>query len=120
MAGQTTTSEAPVDPFSAVTIGDPNSGATDTLTITLSGAGGTLTGADLINDGDGAYTLAAASATTITKEVEALVFTPIAGAPGTSSLDHNLHPERREQRLRHRHSQQHDHGDRHQSGAQRG
>ena len=72
-------------PFSAVTITDPNSGATDTLTITLSGVGGTLSGTGLINDGGGVYTLAAASATTITTEVEALAFTPTAGAPGTSS-----------------------------------
>ena len=45
VAGQTTTSEAPVTPFSGVTIADANNGGTDTdtLTITLSG-GGALSG----------------------------------------------------------------------------
>ena len=85
VAAQPTTSEALVHPFSAVTITDPNSGATDTLTITLSGAGGTLSGTGLINDGDGVYTLAAAAPATINTEVDALAFTPTAGAPGTSS-----------------------------------
>jgi hypothetical protein len=39
--GQTATNEAPVTPFAHVTVGDANVGATDTLTITLGGAGGT-------------------------------------------------------------------------------
>ncbi len=59
-AGQTTTSETPLDPFSGVTIGDTNgSSPTDTLTITLSGSGGTL---DLTGGTGGVYTLAAAPA----------------------------------------------------------
>ena len=40
VSGQTTTSEAPVKPFTHVAIGDANVGATDILTITLGGAGG--------------------------------------------------------------------------------
>ena len=36
VGGQQTTADAPVDPFSGVTIGDLNANATDTLTITLS------------------------------------------------------------------------------------
>ena len=116
VAGQTTSADAAVAPFSGVTIADPNSGATDTLTITLSdGANGTLTGTGLINDGGGVYTLAAASPATISSELDALVFTPTAGAPG-SSTHHHLHAERRQQRRRHRHRQQHHHGDRHRSG----
>jgi hypothetical protein len=59
-----------------VTIGDRNSGATDTLTITLTGSG-------LVNDGGGVYTLAAASPTSITSELDALSFTPVAGTPTT-------------------------------------
>ena len=47
LANQTTTSEAPVHPFSGVTITDANSGATDVLTITVGGAGGALSGAGL-------------------------------------------------------------------------
>lgn len=39
ISSQATTSETPVDPFSGVTIGDTNAGATDTLSITLSRSG---------------------------------------------------------------------------------
>ena len=86
VAGHTTSADAAVEPFAGVTIADPNSGATDTLTITLSdGANGTLTGTGLINDGGGVYTLAAASPATISSELDALVFTPTAGAPGSST-----------------------------------
>ena len=57
VAGQTTTSEATLRPFSDVTIGDANNGGTnvDTLTITLSGSG-TLSGAGPLGAGD-VYTL---------------------------------------------------------------
>ncbi|WP_409999057.1 beta strand repeat-containing protein, partial [Bradyrhizobium sp. SZCCHNRI2007] len=81
-AGQTTTSEAAVHPFSGVTIGDANVGATDTLTITLSGAGGTLSGAGLSGSGN-TYTLSG-SAATITSQLQALTFTPSAGSPNSS------------------------------------
>jgi hypothetical protein len=87
VAGQTTSSEAPVNPFSGVSISDPNSGATDTLTITLSANGttGTLSGSGLSGSSSGVYTLAAASAATITSELQALKFTPTAGAPNSST-----------------------------------
>ena len=87
VAGQTTTSEAPVHPFAGVTISDPNTAATDTLTITLSNGGttGTLSGSGLSGGTNGVYTLAAAAAATITSELDALVFTPKAGAPGSST-----------------------------------
>ena len=70
-----------------MTIADPNSGATDTLTITLSnsGATGTLSGSGLSGGDGGVYTLAAASPATISSELDALVFTPTAGAPGSST-----------------------------------
>ena len=88
MSGQTTTSEAPVKPFAHVTIGDANAGATDTLTITLGGKGGTLidgTGfSSLTTVSAGVYTLAGTAAA-ITSELDALIFTPTAGAPNTSS-----------------------------------
>ena len=83
-SGQTTTSEAPVRPFAHVTIGDANVGATDTLTITLGGAGGTLNGTGLSAVGAGVYTLSG-TAGAITSALDALVFTPTAGAPNTSS-----------------------------------
>jgi hypothetical protein len=87
-AGQTTTSEAPVTPFSHVTIGDANSGATDTLSIQLTGGGGTLAdGAGftgLVTGTAGLYTLTGTAAG-ITAELDALVFTPAAGAAGVSA-----------------------------------
>jgi hypothetical protein len=88
VSGQTAIREAPVTPFKGVTIGDTNAGATDTLTITLGGAGGTLSGAGLSGGAGGVYALSG-TAVTITAELDALVFTPIftqkAGAPSTSS-----------------------------------
>jgi autotransporter-associated beta strand protein len=88
VGGQTTTTEAPVTPFKGVTIGDVNVGATDTLTITLGGGSGTLSGAGLSGGAGGVYTLFGTAAT-ITAELDALVFTPIftpkAGAPNASS-----------------------------------
>ncbi|MFZ0208503.1 MAG: hypothetical protein WAL59_20765, partial [Roseiarcus sp.] len=84
LAGQTTTSEAAVKPFSGVTIGDANSGASDALTITVTGAGGTLSGTGLTGGTGGVYTLTGTAAA-ITSELDALSFTPNAGSPGTSS-----------------------------------
>ncbi len=83
-SGQTTTSEAPVLPFAKVTIGDANANAKDTLTIRLGGAGGGLTGAGLSGGAAGVYTLSGTAAT-ITSELDALSFTPTAGAPNTTS-----------------------------------
>ncbi len=82
VAGQTTTSEAPVNPFANVTVGDANSGATETLTITLSGSGGVLSGAGLTG-GNGSYALSGTAAA-VTAELDALSFTSTAGQPGTS------------------------------------
>jgi Ca2+-binding RTX toxin-like protein len=84
VANQPTTSEAAVKPFSGVTIGDKNSGATETLTITVGGTGGTLSGAGLSGGPGGIYTLSG-TASTVTSELEALSFTPTAGAPNSSS-----------------------------------
>ena len=81
VAGQTTTSEAPVSPFSGVTVTDPNQG-TDTLTIALNGAG-TLSGAGTINP-DGTYRIIGTAAQ-VTSQLEAVTFTPAAGQPGTSA-----------------------------------
>jgi uncharacterized repeat protein (TIGR03803 family) len=81
-AGQTTVSQTPINPFAGVTIGDLNSGATDALTITLSGAGGTLSGTGLSGSGN-TYTLSG-TASAITSQLDALVFTPTAGQPNTN------------------------------------
>ncbi len=81
-AGQTTTDEATISPFTGVSINDVDAGATETLTISLSGSGGTLSGAGLTG-GSGSYTLSGTAAA-VTTELDALSFTATAGAPGTS------------------------------------
>jgi uncharacterized repeat protein (TIGR03803 family) len=80
-AGQKTAFEAPIDPFSGVTIGDANAGATDTLSITLSGPG-SLSGTGL-SGSNGNYTLTGTAAA-ITSELRALSFTPVNGVLNTS------------------------------------
>ncbi len=77
-----TTSEAPVTPFSGVTVTDPNSSATDTLGIDVQGYG-TLSGDGLNNPIGGYYTLTGTAAD-ITKNLDALTYTPTAGPPDTS------------------------------------
>src|SRR5208283_5845754 len=66
-------------PFSSVTITDPNTDTTDSLTIELTGDGGTLTdgaGFDgLTTSAPGVYILSG-NAAAITKELDALIFTP--------------------------------------------
>ena len=79
VAGQTTSAEASIKPFSGVAITDPNSQATETLTITVGGSGGTLSGAGLSGGASGVYTLSG-SATTVAGELDALSFTAAAGA----------------------------------------
>ena len=91
VAGQTTTSEAPVTPFSGVTIGDANNNGTDTdtLTITYAAGDGTLTdgagfpGTSSLSGASGDYTLTGTAAA-ITAELDALSFTPVDGVPNTA------------------------------------
>jgi uncharacterized repeat protein (TIGR03803 family) len=82
VSSQATTSETPIDPFSGVTIGDTNAGATDTLSITLSGLG-SLSGTGL-SLSSGIYKLTGTAAA-ITSELRALSFTPVDGVPNTSA-----------------------------------
>ena len=87
VANQHTVSGTPVTPFSSVTITDPNNSGidTNTLTITLSGGGTLADGAGfngLTTGAAGTYTLSGTAAN-ITQELDALVFTPSAGAPNT-------------------------------------
>ncbi len=64
-------------PLADVTFADTNPGATDSLTITMSGAGGTLSGA--ISDGaTGSYRLPGGTPTALTSSLGALTFTPAA------------------------------------------
>jgi hypothetical protein len=74
-ANQTTINEAPIDPFSGVTIGDQPD-AQDTLTITLTGGGGTLTGAT--SSSPTGYSLQG-TAQEITQALDLVSFTPNAG-----------------------------------------
>jgi Protein of unknown function (DUF3383) len=87
-AGQSTASGEPDTPFASVTIADPNIDASDSLSIQVSGAGGTLAdGAGftgLATSAPDVYALSGTAAA-ITSELDALVFTPSAGA-GTTTL----------------------------------
>ena len=78
----------PIKPFAHATVGDTNVGASDTLTITLGGAGGTLADgvgfSGVTSLGAGVYRLSGAAAT-ITSELNALSFKPNAGMPNTTS-----------------------------------
>jgi plastocyanin len=93
VSGQTTTDETSLDPFSGVTITDPDYGVTDSMLITLTGtsgvatdADGTLSGTGLVKLGVGLYSLSAVSPVSLTTELEALTFTPTAHqvAPGST------------------------------------
>ena len=87
----TTTNDAAVHPFTGVTIGDLNPGATETLTITLSspgtvnGASGKLTGTGLAGGANGVYTLSGTAAA-VTSELDLLTFTPVKGATGSTTI----------------------------------
>ena len=81
-AGQTTTSDAPLKPFATATVADPNSGATDTLSIVLTGAG-SLSGTGLSGSA-GSYSLSGTAAA-VTSALQGLTFTPAAGAAGTAA-----------------------------------
>lgn len=84
-AGQTVTNNATIDPFAGVTISDPDVGVTYSATITLAGAGGTLSGAGLTETATaGTFSLAATDLRTLSTELDALTFAPSNGTPGTS------------------------------------
>jgi hypothetical protein len=86
VADQQTPSDTLIDPFATVTINDPNVGATDTLTITLTGDGmtGQLSGIGLTDNTDGVYTLSG-TAFDITEDLHGLSFDPTGGA-GTATI----------------------------------
>jgi hypothetical protein len=84
VAGQLSVAGESMRPFSNVAIADPSATSTDTVTITLGGAGGALTGTDLTGGTGGVYTLTD-SAAAITGDIEALVFTPASEMPGSTT-----------------------------------
>ena len=92
-------------PFSSVTIADPNTDTTDTLTIELTGGGGTLTdgaGFDgLTTSAPGVYILSGTAAA-ITSELDALIFTPSAST-GDDDIHFDRHVERGNERERRKH-----------------
>lgn len=73
-----------VGPFIGVSVADPDKNAATSAAITLTNAGratdadGVLTGAGLTHTGAGTYSLAAASPSALTSELQALLFTPTA------------------------------------------
>jgi hypothetical protein len=75
VGGQSTPSGQPDTPFSFVTIKDPNIDTSDSLSITLTGGGGTLAGSGLTESAPGVYLLSGTAAE-ITSELDAVVFTP--------------------------------------------
>ena len=78
-----------VNPFTGVTIGDINSGSpNETLTITLSGVAGTLSGTGL--SGSGSHYTLTGSASTVTSELDALVFTPTGAISGSAETTFTL------------------------------
>ena len=91
--GQTTDSSTPINPFANMVLTDANANATDTLTIAMSDATGTLAGDGLTNNQDGTYTLTG-DAATVQSELQALSFKfdpGHAGATTTFSLtDHSV------------------------------
>jgi RTX calcium-binding nonapeptide repeat (4 copies) len=82
VTGQTVNDDATTQPFATTTISDPDFGATETVTITLTAGGvasdanGMLSGAGLTRTGVGTYTLATGTPAEVTAELQALMFTP--------------------------------------------
>jgi hypothetical protein len=82
-AGQTTTQNIAVDPFTGVVIGDAG-GGTDIVTVTLTNLNGGLTGTGVTTTGTpGVYTVTGVDPATTNADLDAAVFTPT-GAPNTA------------------------------------
>lgn len=84
----TTVAETPTSVFAGVTIADRNSNGVETLTITISGGGTLADGAGysgLVNEGAGVYQLSG-TASAVTAELDATIFTAAAGATVTLKL----------------------------------
>ena len=112
----TTTEDAAVKPFATVTVADSNVGRHRYAhhRAQRRGATGKLSGStDLGGGGGGVYTLTGA-ATTISQDLEGLVFTPRRRHAGLEH-DHHVHAERHQHR-RYQRQSRHGHGDRHRCG----
>ena len=87
VAGQSTPSGQTDTPFSSVTITDPNTLTTDSLSIQITGGGGTLAdgaGFSGLTESPAGVYLLAGTAAAITSELDALVFTPSAFSATTT------------------------------------
>jgi hypothetical protein len=80
----TVTSDVGLKPFADMTIADKNVGATEKLTITMTG-GGTLAGDGLTQTGDGTYILTG-SAADMANLMQGLTFTPDGQHPGVTTF----------------------------------
>ena len=77
LAHQTVAASATIAPFLGVTIGDLNFGQSETLTVSLSAANGTLTNLGSFTSSKGVYTDVGTTAT-ISRDLDSLVFRPSA------------------------------------------
>ena len=87
VAGQSTPSGQTDTPFSSVTITDPNKLTSDSLSIQITGGGGTLAdgaGFSGLTESPAGVYLLAGTAAAITSELDALVFTPSAFSATTT------------------------------------
>jgi hypothetical protein len=101
--GQTVAPGKTIDPFSTVTISDPVLDATDSATIllvtaqgslvrTISDDNGTLAGPGLTG-GAGTYTLSATDPATLSRELDSLIFIPAPLPSGMTSVSTDIaHP----------------------------
>ena len=86
-ANQSDPSGQPDTPFAKVTITDPNVGATDSLSIQLSGLGGTLAdgvGFTGLTENQAGVYLLSGTAEAITAELDAVIYTPATGSGTTT------------------------------------
>jgi len=85
-ANQATSNEATVRPFAGITFTDPNAGSpTETVTVTMTGAGGTFSG--LGTPSGSVYTITGTSAL-MQVVLRTAVFRPTAGAAGSVNTTH--------------------------------
>ena len=90
VANQTDAAGVAINPFSTVTITDPDAGQSETLTVSFAAGAGTLSGSFLIQTSPGVYTVHSSgggpgdSAATFQTNLRATVFTPTAGQSATT------------------------------------
>ena len=86
LPAQTATAGSSIQPFSTAVLTEADVGQTETLTITLSGGAGALSGGAFVQSGNGVYSLAAVTPAAAQAALRAVSFTPAAGASATDTL----------------------------------